>query len=603
MKFDVITLFPDMLKTASSESILKRAVKNGYLEMNFHQLRDYSTNKHRKIDDSTYGGGFGLLMGVQAIRDAILDLKKEKSKVIYLSPRGQKLNHKKVLELSKNEHMILLCGHYEGVDQRVIDKYIDEEISIGDYVLTGGETAALVLIDSVSRYVDGVLGKSGSLEEESFVSGLLEYPQYTKPYEIDGMKVPDVLLSGNHAKINYWRETKSLFTTYKNRKDLLLEYYINEISKLEKQRRNPDLNNLIAKTRDLKEMIDLEKNKAKKQDFFYTIKENSIAQKPSDKRIESKLLAVDMTSGKDKSILFKDIIDLLDEGDTLVLNDSKVINARIKARKDTGAKLEIFLIKETADKTWLALVKPARKLQVNSKFIIEKNKVTGEVLAIKEDGLREIRFDAKKNDIICNDYGDIPLPPYIKTSPDDEIRTRYQNVYAEHFGSVAAPTAGLHFDLELLEKLKSKGVKIARTTLHVGLGTFRPVKTEFIKDHKMHSEEYELSKENARIILECKKNKKRLIAVGTTSVRVLESIYKEYGEIKACKSSTDIFIYPGKKFNVVDGLITNFHLPESTLIMLVSAFYQREKVLELYEKALNEDYRFFSFGDAMFLYK
>lgn len=341
----------------------------------------------------------------------------------------------------------------------------------------------------------------------------------------------------------------------------------------------------------------------KTSDFYYELPEELIAQKPIEERTESRLLLVDKGAHRVEHRRFRDIIDYLRPGDALVLNDTKVFKARLLGTKESGGKIELFLLRPLGGRDWEALIKPAKRLKVGMSARFAEGALKCTVLEELEDGLRRVRLDyeAELYDLLSS-YGEMPLPPYIKTKLRAEEENRYQTVYAAEKGSVAAPTAGLHFSLDLLDEIAKKGVKIIHLTLHVGLGTFRPVQVESVEEHHMHSEFYHLGEEAAEEMNRIKAGGGRLIAVGTTSTRVLESVYKKYGEIRADEGETDIFIYPGYEFRVVDGLITNFHLPESTLIMLVSAFYNRERIIEIYKEAVREKYRFFSFGDAMFLY-
>ncbi len=343
-------------------------------------------------------------------------------------------------------------------------------------------------------------------------------------------------------------------------------------------------------------------------DFYYELPEELIAQDPLIDRSASRLMVINRTKGFEKHDTFKNIIDYLEPTDCLVINDTKVIPARLfGTRQDTGAIIEVLLLKRLSDTDWECLVKPGKKAREGCKLIFgniitDKNLLHGEIIKVQEDGNRIIRFTYEGIfEEILDQLGQMPLPPYIKHKLED--KNRYQTVYAKHDGSAAAPTAGLHFTTELLDAIKAKGVKIAHVTLHVGLGTFRPVKEENILDHHMHSELCMIDEENASIINETKKNGGRIICVGTTSTRTLESIADKKGFVKATSMWTDIFIYPGYKFKITDCLITNFHLPESTLLMLVSAFSSREIMLDAYKKAVDERYRFFSFGDAMFIYK
>lgn len=341
------------------------------------------------------------------------------------------------------------------------------------------------------------------------------------------------------------------------------------------------------------------KNYLCKQDFFFELPDEFIAQTPIKNRDKSKLMVLDRSNDIIEHKVFENIIDYLNPGDCLVLNDTRVIPARlIGVKQNSSTKIEFLLLKRLDKNFWEVLIKPARKLHIGDK--INFGDLVAELIKINDDGNRIIKFfyDGIFEEIL-DKLGEMPLPPYIKTKLND--KKRYQTVYAKYDGSAAAPTAGLHFTNELLEKIKAKGIFIANLTLHVGLGTFRPVKVENVFEHKMHSEFFILNEENAQIINSAKKNGGRIIAVGTTSCRTLESCAESNGFLNAKSGWTDIFIYPGYKFKIVDALITNFHLPESTLIMLVSAFYGREKTLSAYEQAKKNDYKFFSFGDAMFI--
>lgn len=345
----------------------------------------------------------------------------------------------------------------------------------------------------------------------------------------------------------------------------------------------------------------------KTSDFDYELPENLIAQFPTQKRSESKMLVLDKSKQSLEHKHFYDIIDYLTDNDILVLNNTKVIPARLFGTKETGAKIEVFLLKDLKNGRWEVLMKPAKRVHLNDKI-----KISDELSVIAkeqmEDGKRivEIVCDGDIYDLL-NKYGNIPLPPYIERKmTSDEIKkldyNRYQTVYAKNEGSVAAPTAGLHFTEEILQKLKNKGVTVCYVTLNVGLGTFRPVKCDDVTEHKMDSEEFEISEETAKIITEGKANGKNIVAVGTTSVRTLETAYAQFGEIKACKSSSRLFIYPPYEFKVIDKLITNFHLPKSTLIMLVSAFAGKDFVFRAYKTAVENNYRFYSYGDCMFIH-
>lgn len=339
----------------------------------------------------------------------------------------------------------------------------------------------------------------------------------------------------------------------------------------------------------------------KRQDFYYELPEELIAQDPLEDRSSSRLLVLDKESGAVSHHVFKDVIDYLNEGDCLVINDTKVLPARlIGAKVGTDAKIEVLLLKRKENNIWETLVKPGKKAKIGTKISFGDGLLMGEVVDIVEEGNRLIQFTYEGIfEEILDQLGQMPLPPYITHHLED--KNRYQTVYAEHTGSAAAPTAGLHFTPELLKKIEKKGVDIARVTLHVGLGTFRPVKVDEITDHHMHSEFFQIEEEAATKINRAKDTGKKVICVGTTSCRTVESAADETGHLKACSGWTEIFIYPGYQFKVLDSLITNFHLPESTLVMLVSALAGREQVLAAYEEAVKERYRFFSFGDAMLI--
>ena len=337
----------------------------------------------------------------------------------------------------------------------------------------------------------------------------------------------------------------------------------------------------------------------KTSDFYYDLPEELIAQTPVEPRDSSRMLIYDRAKKEISHKHFYDVIDYLNEGDTLIVNDSRVLPARIYGKKiPTGANVEFLLLKQKEEKVWETLVKPGKKARTGDKFSFGEGIMTATVIDVLEDGNRIVQFECENNFFETLDkIGQMPLPPYIHEKLKD--KERYQTVYSHELGSAAAPTAGLHFTKELMEKIKDKGVNIGYVTLHVGLGTFRPVKVDDVKTHKMHSEHFEVPKETAELIKNTKKNGKRVIAVGTTSCRTLESVAEKYGEVVPCNGWTDIFIYPGFEFKVLDGLITNFHLPESTLIMLVSAFAGYEETMEVYKTAVEEKYRFFSFGDSM----
>ena len=339
----------------------------------------------------------------------------------------------------------------------------------------------------------------------------------------------------------------------------------------------------------------------KRQDFYYDLPEELIAQDPLEDRSSSRLLVLNKETGEVSHHIFKDIKDYLKKGDCLVINDTKVIPARLIGSKvGTDAKIEILLLKRKENNVWETLVKPGKKAKPGAKISFGDGLLIGEVIDVVEEGNRLIQFSFEGIfEEILDQLGQMPLPPYITHQLED--KNRYQTVYAKHTGSAAAPTAGLHFTPELLGELEAKGVDIARVTLHVGLGTFRPVKVDNILEHHMHSEFYQIDEEAAAKINHAKDNGGRVICVGTTSCRTIESAADETGHLKACSGWTEIFIYPGYKFKALDCLITNFHLPESTLVMLVSALAGRDNVMAAYEEAVKERYRFFSFGDAMFI--
>lgn len=339
----------------------------------------------------------------------------------------------------------------------------------------------------------------------------------------------------------------------------------------------------------------------KLSDFNYHLPEELIAQDPLLKRSDSRLMVLNRETGSIEHRAFHNIIEYLNPGDCLVVNETKVLPARlIGVKEDTGASIEVLLLKRVDDKVWETLVKPGKKARPGARISFGEGKLIGEVIDIVEEGNRLVRFEYEGIfEEVLDELGQMPLPPYITHTLED--KNRYQTVYAKHTGSAAAPTAGLHFTEELLKQIEEKGIRIARVTLHVGLGTFRPVKVENILEHHMHSEFYMVDEEAADIINTTKKNGGKIISVGTTSTRTLESVADEDGMVKPCSGWTEIFIYPGYKFKIVDKLITNFHLPESTLLMLVSALYDRDKILEAYKEAVEEKYRFFSFGDAMFI--
>lgn len=340
----------------------------------------------------------------------------------------------------------------------------------------------------------------------------------------------------------------------------------------------------------------------KTSDFYYDLPQELIAQTPIEPRNASRLMLLDKKTGKIEHKIFKDLTDYLVPGDCLILNDTRVIPARIfGVKKETGAVVEFLLLKQHENLVWKCLCKPGKKAKIGTEFVFGDGKLECKVIDVLEDGNRIIKFDCDANIYaVLDEIGQMPLPPYIKEKLND--KERYQTVYSEHLGSAAAPTAGLHFTKEMLEEIKAKGINIGYVTLHVGLGTFRPVKVDDVTKHTMHTEHYIMPQETADLINETKKNGGRVISVGTTSCRTLESVATKNGCICADEDDTSIFIYPGYEFKCMDALITNFHLPESTLIMLVSAFAGFDNIMNAYNTAVKEKYRFFSFGDAMFIH-
>lgn len=336
----------------------------------------------------------------------------------------------------------------------------------------------------------------------------------------------------------------------------------------------------------------------KTHDFWYDLPESLIAQTPLKKRDTSRLMVLDRKTGAVSHKHFYDIVEYLQPGDCLVMNDSRVLPARLLGHRPTGGAVEVLLLRDLGEKRWECLCKPGKKMQVGNEVLFGNGELSAVVTEVKEDGNRivEFRYEGIFLEVLER-LGKMPLPPYIKAELQDQ--ERYQTVYSREVGSAAAPTAGLHFTNELLEKIRNKGVNTAFVTLHVGLGTFRPVKAEELSEHHMHSELCMISEEAAKVLNETKQNGGRIICVGTTSCRTLESLVKEDGTFEASSKWTEIFIYPGYQFKAMQGLITNFHLPESTLVMLVSAFAGRENILNAYNEAVSEEYRFFSFGDAM----
>ncbi|MBR3249765.1 MAG: tRNA preQ1(34) S-adenosylmethionine ribosyltransferase-isomerase QueA [Clostridia bacterium] len=336
------------------------------------------------------------------------------------------------------------------------------------------------------------------------------------------------------------------------------------------------------------------------KDFYYDLPQELIAQTPIEKRDESRLMVLDRLKKNIEHKKFKDIIDYLQPGDCLVRNNTKVLPARLYGKKETGANIEFLLLNRIEGDTWECIVRPGNKLHPGAKVQFGDGLLKAEVLEVMEGGTRKVEFKYEGifNEIL-DKIGLMPLPPYIHEELKE--KDRYQTVYAKYDGSAAAPTAGLHFTPELFEKIKEKGIEVANVTLHVGIGTFRPVKVDKIEDHHMHSEHFYIKQEDAEKINKAKKNGNRIISIGTTSTRVLETIADENGLVKEAEGDTQIFIYPGYKFKCIDGLITNFHLPESTLLMLVSALAGKDYVMSAYEEAVREKYRFFSFGDAMLI--
>lgn len=341
-------------------------------------------------------------------------------------------------------------------------------------------------------------------------------------------------------------------------------------------------------------------------EFDYELPQELVAQKPASRRTQSKMMVLDKKSQKIEHKHFFDIVDYLDENDVLVLNDTRVIPARLLGQKLTGANVEVFLLKELENKQWEALLKPSKR--INAGNIIKIDTLSVKTLVRLDGGKWLVELIYEDNDIyeILNKVGHVPLPPYIERKICNEKLKkqdlkRYQTVFAKHAGSVAAPTAGLHFTKDILKKLKAKGVQICYVTLNVGLGTFKPVKCENIKEHVMDVETFEIPKKTAKIINDAKVSGKKIVAVGTTSVRTLETCFKKYGKIKACKDNSQLFIYPPYEFKVIDKLLTNFHLPKSTLLMLVSAFAEQKFIFKAYKEAIKDKYRFYSYGDCMFI--
>ena len=357
----------------------------------------------------------------------------------------------------------------------------------------------------------------------------------------------------------------------------------------------------IAIKKKRKETVMLDLNNLKKSDFYYELPEELIAQTPIEPRNHSRLMVIDRKSGEISHDRFYNLCNHLKKGDTLVVNDSRVLPARIYGeRESNGSFIEFLLLEQKEQNVWEILCRPGKKAKIGTRFIFGGGKLTAEILDVMEDGNRIAKFYCEQSLFtVLDEIGQMPLPPYITKKLEN--KERYQTVYSRETGSAAAPTAGLHFTVEQMDDLRARGINIAYVTLHVGLGTFRPVKEEAVADHKMHSEFYVLPSDTADIINQTKQNGGRVIAVGTTSCRTLESVAKKLGKIAPDEGSTDIFIYPGYEFKAIDGLITNFHLPESTLIMLVSAFAGYDTTMRAYKTAVEEKYRFFSFGDAMMI--
>ena len=340
----------------------------------------------------------------------------------------------------------------------------------------------------------------------------------------------------------------------------------------------------------------------KTSDYYYDLPQELIAQTPLERRDSSRLMVLNKETGEISHHVFTDIIDYLNPGDVLAVNNSRVMPSRLIGKKeDTDGAIEFLLLKQLGNDEWETMVRPGKRAKIGARFVFGDGLLHAEVLEILEGGNRRVKFEYEGNNIfaVLEEVGRMPLPPYITKQLEDQ--SQYQTVYAKELGSAAAPTAGLHFTPELMDTIRAKGVNIAEVTLHVGLGTFRPVQEDEIADHKMHSEWYCIDEKTAQMIRDTKAAGHRVIAVGTTSCRTLEAVAAKYGEIRACSGNTSIFLYPGVKFNCIDGLITNFHLPESTLIMLVSALYGYEKTMAAYKVAVEERYRFFSFGDAMLI--
>ena len=340
----------------------------------------------------------------------------------------------------------------------------------------------------------------------------------------------------------------------------------------------------------------------KTDDFDFELPENLIAQHPIKNRDQSRMMTLNKNTGKIEHHIFRDILNYLHKGDVLVLNDTKVLPARLFGEKEeTKAHIELLLLKNTKDDEWECLVKPAKRVKIGTIVSFGNGLLKAQCLEEQEEGIRIFKFIYKGVFYeILDKLGTMPLPPYIREQLED--KDRYQTVYAKNIGSAAAPTAGLHFTKELLKEIENKGIQVCYITLHVGLGTFRPVNVEDVTKHTMHSEYYDMNENTAKILNKAKKENRRIIAVGTTTTRTLETIINKYQEFKKCSGWTNIFIYPGYKFKAIDGLITNYHLPKSTLIMLVSALASKEYIFKAYHEAIKEKYRFFSFGDCMFIY-